>query len=202
MNFLAHAHLSGSNKDVLLGNFIADAVKGKKFLDYRKDIQVGILLHRQIDSYTDKHELFKQSVTRIRDDFGRYSGIVVDIFYDHFLASNWKTYHETDLSSFASHVYGILTRNVIILPSRTKKLLPFLISQNWLTSYAKLNGLQQVFNGMDRRTGRISGMDQAVEVLKKYYNELHNDFHGFYPQLIDFSKDKLENIQRNISSTT
>ena len=202
MNFLAHAHLSGSNKDVLLGNFIADAVKGKKFLDYRKDIQVGILLHRQIDSYTDKHELFKQSVNRVRDDFGRYSGIVVDIFYDHFLASNWKAYHETDLSGFASYVYSILTKNVIILPNRTKMLLPFLISQNWLTSYAKLSGLQQVFNGMDRRTGRISGMDQAVEVLTKFYSELYNDFHGFYPQLNDFSKDKLENILRTINSTT
>jgi len=201
MNFLAHAHLSGSNKDVLLGNFIADAIKGNKFLDFRQDIQTGILLHRQIDTFTDTHSLFKQSVGRVRKDFGRYSGIVMDIFYDHYLARNWKDYHEDDLAPFAAHVYRILTRNVMILPNRTKRLLPFLVSQNWLTSYAELNGLKQVFYGMDRRTGKISGMDKAVEVLKLHYDNLYADFKDFYPELIDFSKEKLDDLTRDPKST-
>ena len=194
MNFLAHAHLSGKNNDVLLGNFVADAIKGKKLLKYRKEIQYGILLHRQIDSFTDKHELFMQSAGRVRKDFGRYSGIVIDIFYDHFLALNWREYDERELHVFAAHIYGILTRNVFILPNRTKKLLPFMISQNWLTSYASLDGLKHVFNGMDRRTGRISGMDKAVAVLKQNYDELFADFKAYYPILINFSKNKLEKI--------
>lgn len=202
MNFLAHAHLSGSNRDVLLGNFIADAVKGKKWLDYRQDIQIGILLHRQIDSYTDNHELFKQSVNRVRKDFGRYSGIVMDIFYDHFLARNWKDYHEDELAIFANHVYRILTRNLLILPSRTKRLLPFLISQNWLTSYADFDGIGQVFNGMDRRTGRISGMDSAVDVLIKNYDALYNDFFSFYPELTNFSRKSLIALNLKIKNTT
>jgi acyl carrier protein phosphodiesterase len=201
MNFLAHAHLSGSNKDVLLGNFIADAVKGRKWLSYRQDIQTGILLHRQIDTFTDNHELFKQSVNRVRKDFGRYSGIVMDIFYDHFLARNWQNYHEDELAVFASHVYGILTRNLLILPNRTKKLLPFLVSQNWLTSYAEFEGLKQVFYGMDRRTGRISGMNNAVQTLIENYDELYTDFISFYPQLIDFSKESLDNIILQIKNT-
>jgi acyl carrier protein phosphodiesterase len=201
MNFLAHAHLSGSNKDVLLGNFIADAVKGKKWLEYRQDIQTGILLHRQIDTFTDNHKLFKQSVKRVRKDFGRYTGIVMDIFYDHFLARNWQNYHEDELAVFAAHVYGILTRNVFILPNRTKRLLPFLISQNWLTSYAEFEGLKQVFYGIDRRTGRISGMDKAVESLVRNYDELFTDFATFYPQLIDFSKESLDNLILNIKNT-
>ena len=194
MNFLAHAHLSGKNNDVLLGNFIADAIKGKKLLDYRKEIQYGILLHRQIDSFTDKHELFIQSANRVRKDFGRYSGIVIDIFYDHFLALNWKEYDNRELHVFAAYIYGILTRNVFILPNRTKKLLPFMISQNWLTSYANFDGLKHVFNGMDRRTGRISGMDNAVTILKQNYDELFADFKAYYPVLIDFSKNSLEKI--------
>ncbi len=200
MNFLAHAHLSGSNRDVLLGNFIADAVKGKKWQNYRQDIQIGILLHRQIDSYTDKHELFKQSVNIVRKDFGRYSGIVMDIFYDHFLARNWQNYHQDDLAVFANHVYGILTRNLLILPNRTKKLLPFLISQNWLTSYAEFDGIRQVFNGMDRRTGRISGMDTAVDVLIQNYVELYDDFVSFYPELIEFSGKSLYTINLKIKN--
>lgn len=201
MNFLAHAHLSGKNNDVLLGNFIADAIKGKKLLEYRKEIQYGILLHRQIDSFTDKHELFMQSAGRVRKDFGRYSGIVIDIFYDHFLALNWREYDERELHVFAAHIYGILTRNVFILPNRTKKLLPFMISQNWLTSYASLDGLKHVFNGMDRRTGRISGMDKAVAVLKQNYDELFADFKAYYPIIINFSKTKLEKIINDSNNT-
>ena len=204
MNFLAHAHLSGKNNDVLLGNFVADAIKGKKLLDYRKEIQYGILLHRQIDSFTDKHEFFKQSIDRVRKDFGRYSGIVMDIYYDHFLALNWKEYDDRELHVFAAYVYGILTRNVFILPNRTKMLLPFMISQNWLTSYANFDGLKHVFNGMDRRTGRVSGMDNAVTILKQNYDELFADFKAYYPVLIDFSKNNLEKIindSNNLSST-
>ena len=201
MNFLAHAHLSGKNNDVLLGNFVADAIKGKKLLEYRKEIQYGILLHRQIDSFTDKHELFMQSAGRVREDFGRYSGIVIDIFYDHFLALNWREYDERELHVFAAHIYSILTRNVFILPNRTKKLLPFMISQNWLTSYASLDGLKHVFNGMDRRTGRISGMDKAVAVLKQNYDELFADFKAYYPIIINFSKNKLEKIINDSNNT-
>jgi len=201
MNFLAHAHLSGSNKDVLLGNFIADAVKGKKYLDFRQDIQTGILLHRQIDTFTDTHVVFKQSVGRVRKDFGRYSGIVMDIFYDHYLARNWKDYHEDDLAIFAAQVYRILTRNVMILPGRTKRLLPFMVSQNWLTSYAAFDGLKQVFYGMDRRTGKISGMDKAVAVLKQNYDALYTDFKDFYPELIDFSKNKLDDLLQDLKNT-
>lgn len=201
MNFLAHAHLSGANKDVLLGNFIADAVKGNKFLDFRQDIQTGIILHRQIDTYTDSHALFKQSMSRVRKSFGRYSGIVMDIFYDHFLARNWKDYHEDELAVFASYVYKILTRNVMILPNRTKRLLPFLVSQNWLTSYAEFEGLKQVFYGMNRRTGRISGMDKAVDVLMEHNDGLYVDFKEFYPQLIDFSEESLKIISDKIKNT-
>ena len=107
MNFLAHAHLSGKNNDVLLGNFVADAIKGNKLLKYRKEIQYGILLHRQIDSFTDKHELFMQSIDRVRKDFGKYSGIVIDIFYDHFLALNWKEYDDRELYVFVAYIHGI-----------------------------------------------------------------------------------------------
>ncbi len=201
MNLLAHAHLSGNDHNILLGNFIADAVKGNKILDYKKEIQSGILLHRKIDTFTDNHPVVKQSIERVRPDFGRFAGIVVDIYYDHFLARNWHVYDERELSVFAAHVYGILARNLFILPHRTKRLLPFLIAQNWLTAYASFRGLQQVFYGMDRRTKRISGMDKAIEVLKINYDELFNDFTNFYPELIDYSKSEREKKIRDINNT-
>ncbi len=194
MNFLAHAHLSGDNDHILFGNFIADAVKGNGLLKYDGNIQAGIRLHRKIDSYTDSHTIFRHSLSRIRQDFGKYSGIVVDIYYDHFLAYNWKNYSDIKLTSFAAHVYKVLQQNYEILPGRTKWMLPFLVTQNWLVGYASFDDLRLVFYGMDRRTEFRSGMSKAVEVLEKHYNKLKVDFESYYPQLEDYSKEELERI--------
>lgn len=198
MNFLAHAHLSGNNHDVLFGNFIADAVKGKGFENFERDIQTGIKLHRKIDSFTDSHLIFKETLSRIRSDFGKYSGIVVDIYYDHFLAKNWDDYHQIGLNQFADDVYKILNKNYDILPARTKRLLPFLVTQNWLVGYANLKDLQLVFYGMDRRTGLQSGMNRAVEVLNKNYVEIKADFEQYYPQLIAYSSKTLSELNNQI----
>jgi acyl carrier protein phosphodiesterase len=195
MNFLAHAHLSGKNHEVLFGNFIADAVKGKNFERFEKDIQLGIKLHRMIDSYTDNHPVFRSTLNRIRKDFGKYSGIVVDIYYDHFLAKNWNDYHNDELRHFAKIVYGILKKRYLLLPSRTKRLLPFLITQNWLVGYANLKDLSLVFYGMDRRTGLHSGMSNAVEVLVNNYDDINRDFDEFYPELILYSSRALTDLQ-------
>ena len=202
MNFLAHAHLSGNNDKVLLGNFFADAVKGKQWEKYETEIQAGILLHRQIDTFTDRHHIVKRSVSRIREDYGRYSGVVMDIYYDHFLAKNWKQYHASSLNSFSKHIYAILTKRFLILPDRTKMMLPFLIAQNWLTSYAEFSGLERVFHGMDRRTGLLSGMSSAVAGLEKNYEELKQDFTEFYPELQNFSEVTLHGILGNGNNPT
>ena len=191
MNFLAHAHLSGSNDDLLFGNFIADAVKGNGLLKFPDDIRNGIRLHRKIDSFTDSHEIFRRSLDKVRNHFGKFGGIVMDIYYDHFLAQNWKDYSETNLTIFADHVYRVLYDRYDFLPDRTRRMLPYLTTQNWLVAYANLNGLNSVFQGMDRRTGRISGMSNAVPVLMENYESLKGDFKSFYPLLEDFTKKEI-----------
>ncbi len=196
MNFLAHAHLSGENNDILFGNFIADAVKGKQMARYKEGIRTGIRLHREIDTFTDRHALVKHSVSRVKADYGRYSGVVVDIYYDHFLASGWERYHKDELGVFAARVYGLLTRHFFILPDRTKRMLPFLIAQNWLTAYADFSGLKNVFKGMDRRTGLLSGMGDAVAGLERNYDGLKQDFEAFYPELFQFSEQTLQRLLR------
>lgn len=194
MNFLAHAHLSGDNNDILFGNFIADSVKGNSYNRYRKDIATGILLHREIDSFTDGHPITKRSREQVRNHFGKFSGIVVDIYYDHFLARNWQNYCNTELSVFTSEIYRIISRRFLLMPPRVKRILPFMIGQNWLTGYANLNDLARVFRGMDRRTNHISGMDNAIYVLKENYNQINEDFEEFYPLLEEYSKNVLANL--------
>jgi acyl carrier protein phosphodiesterase len=192
MNFLAHAHLSGNNDNILFGNFIADAVKGRDFTKYNEEIQSGILLHRKIDTFTDRHEIFKKTLSRVRADFGKYSGVAADIYYDHFLAKNWADYHDNELKVFAHKVYSILKKNYLVLPARTKRLLPFLITQNWLYGYSNFHDLELVFYGMDRRTGFQSGMSKAVQVLQRNYSGINEDFNEFYPQIIKYTSEILK----------
>ncbi|MFK5856494.1 MAG: ACP phosphodiesterase [Bacteroidota bacterium] len=194
MNFLAHTYLSYDNDDIVFGNFVADAIKGKAYLKYRKDIISGVLLHRSIDVFTDRHPIVKNSKAIVRNNFGKYSGIVVDIYYDHFLARNWANYHNDELSTFSTKVYMILARRFMILPARVKRMLPFLIAQNWLSGYANMNDLQRVFNGMDRRTNNVSGMHKAIKVLEDNYDALFLDFEKFFAELMVYADQRLLQI--------
>lgn len=200
MNFLAHAQLSGDNNEILFGNFIADSVKGRQIERFKAEVIDGIQLHRIIDRYTDSHPVVKNSIRLITPEMGRYSGVAMDIFYDHFLAANWNMFDSSDLTDFSLRVYKILAQRFFLLPSRNKRILPFMIAQNWLVSYANLTDLQRVFRGMDRRTNYQAGMSKAVEVLKNNYAEIEADFMLFYPDLHIFAIDKLEEIAEKSSA--
>jgi len=184
MNFLAHALLSGSNDDILIGNFIADAVKGNNIDKFRDGVHKGIILHREIDRYTDQHPVFIRSTKRIKEEYGRYAGVVVDIYYDHFLAANWEEYTDTDLSEFAVSVYSLMLSNYKILPPKSRRILPYMVIHNWLVGYSRFKDLQWVFNGMSRRSKKYnSRMEGAVESLKNDYENFVNDFREFFPDM-------------------
>lgn len=188
MNFLAHAFLSGNIDEILIGNFIADAVKGNHTADFNANIQKGIQLHRSIDDYTDHHPVFLRSKERILDEYGRYAGVVIDIYYDHFLAKKWNDYSEESLSEFALYVYRLMLENYSILPARSKRILPYMIILNWLVGYGKFKDLQWVFNGMSRRSKQYnSGMENAVDSLKAHYNDFDEDFKLFFPDMIQYA---------------
>ncbi|MDR5590608.1 acyl carrier protein phosphodiesterase [Christiangramia sp. SM2212] len=195
MNFLAHIYLSGSNDQVRIGNFMADSIKGRKYKKYPADIQKGIILHRGIDFYTDTHPVFKQSSHRLFDTYGHYSGIIMDIFYDHFLAANWENYSEISLDIYTSEFYELLKNNFEVLPPKVKSFLPYMIEDNWLLSYAEIEGIEKVLAGMNRRTGRKSNMNLAVHELKKFYETFENEFKIFFPDIIEFSRLKLQEIE-------
>ncbi len=126
MNFLAHIFLSGNEEPVIIGNFIADGIKGKYYLEYPKKIQIGILLHREIDTFTDAHPLVRQSTKKLHENYGHYSGIIVDILYDHFLAKNWHMYSDVPLAKYVEDFYVLLQKNIEILPERIQKMMPYI----------------------------------------------------------------------------
>ena len=195
MNFLAHIYLSGSNDQIRIGNFMADSIKGKKFQKYSKDIQKGIILHRAIDYYTDTHPVFIKSAHRLFETYGHYNGIIIDIFYDHFLAANWKDYCEIDLETYVINFYTLLKENYETLPPKVKNFLPYMIEDNWLLSYAEISGIEKVLNGMNHRTGGKSGMNNAIKELKLYYEEFEKEFRIFFEDVQVFCEEKLEELK-------
>ena len=198
MNFLAHIYLSGNEKPVKVGNFMADSIRGKKYLNYDKDIQKGILLHRFIDSFTDAHPVFRQSTKRLHKNYGHYSGVIVDIYYDHFLASNWSEYSTVPLLDFTLEFYEILNEYYAVLPLDVKKFMPYMIADNWLYNYAELQGIARVLQGMNRRTKNRVGMHEAIGDLTLNYQEFEGEFNIFFKDLILNSKKKLTELNNQI----
>lgn len=196
MNFLAHIYLSGDNEFVTIGNFIADGIRGKSYKKFPIDVQIGILLHREIDTYTDAHPIVRQSTKRLHKNYSHYSGVIVDILYDHFLAKNWKDYSNVPLEVYVEQFYDSLEANFEMLPNRTQRMLPHMIADNWLLSYAKIEGIQRVLDGMNRRTKNVSGMNTATNELKQYFAEFENEFTSFFEELRAFTKQKRIDITK------
>jgi len=194
MNYLAHVYLSGSDKDLIIGNFIADHVKGKAYLDYPETIQKGILLHRKIDDFTDHHPLFKKNVTLLFPQFRHYSRVIVDMFFDHFLAAQWELYHPDPLEDFSRQFYLLMQEYSGSLPDKTKKILPILSKYNWFVAYQSLKGLEDILFQMSQRTRFPSKMSLAVVELEKNYSKIALDFNTFFTELINFVQSERENL--------
>ena len=198
MNFLAHIYLSGDNEMITIGNFMADGVKGKKYLNYPREIQIGILLHREIDTFTDHHPTVRKSTKRLHKKYSHYASVIVDILYDHFLAKNWDSYSKIPLEEYVEDFYDTLEDHYEILPERIKELMPYMVSNNWLVSYASIEGIGKILDGMNRRTKNRSKMNQAVGELQEFYQEFEDEFTLFFDELMAFSQDKLKILSSQI----
>jgi len=189
MNFLAHLYLSGDQPKLMVGNFIADFVKGKQALQgFDEEIIKGITLHRAIDEFTDSHPMVLQSKQRLRPKYRHYAGVIVDVFYDHYLARNWNKFHSELLPDFADRSYGILQSHQALMPVAASWMLPYMVKGNWLVNYSKVEGIHRALSGMARRTPYESKMEQASIDLKSYYQDFENEFHEFFPALQRFTE--------------
>ena len=197
MNFLAHCYLSGQDPQIITGNFIGDFVKGRDLsVTFGSGIAKGVALHRAIDEFTDHHSVVKQSKNRLRPTYRHYSGVIVDIFYDHFLAAGWANYSKIPLDDYATKIYQLITDQQIIMPERVNQMLPYMIRWNWLRNYAHLEGIERVLGGMAKRATFISNMEHATTDLREFYSEFKTEFEEFFPDLQKFCKIWLEDENR------
>ncbi|MCT4665943.1 MAG: acyl carrier protein phosphodiesterase [Flavobacteriales bacterium] len=200
MNFLAHIYLSDEDKEIAIGNFIADSLPSNNFQYFPEKIRMGIVLHRAIDTFTDAHPIFRKSKKRLFKNYRHYSPVIVDIIYDHFLAKNWKNYHAKELDLFVDEFYHSLDEYFDILPIQTQRMMPFMIKDNWLLSYAHKEGIAKILHQMNHRTKNRSKMNLAIIDLDENYQDFEEEFTTFFEELRNFAKVKLREIKRDFSN--
>lgn len=183
MNFLAHLYLSGDSADVRMGNFIGDFVKGGQHAHYKPDIQKGIIMHRAIDTFTDSHSLVKEAGNILRPIYGRYSFVVTDVFFDHFLAKDWPLYSPQPLSEFVDEVHKQLLYRYFQLPNEVKGFLPFIIKSRRLENYKNFESLERALAIMSNNSSLPPFSKQAIENLQENYDAYQTIFNAFFADL-------------------
>lgn len=189
MNFLAHVFLSEHDFELALGNLIADQIKGKGFDQFSPKVKAGILLHRKIDDYTDHHPAFRSCVKKLFPRYRHYSRVLVDMFFDHFLAKNWQQYHNQKLTDFTTRFYYFLLKKEYSIPDHCNQFISHLVKYKWFESYQTIEGLKKILTQMESRTQFESNLSKGCEDLVNDYFFYESHFSYFLPNIIDYLKN-------------
>lgn len=188
MNFLFHMLLSGEDEQILLGNFMGDFVKGGLAERFPGRIGAGVMLHRRIDSFAGRNELFQRSRRRLDPFYGLYRGVLVDLFYDHFLVAEWRSWSDEPFDRYLARSREVIETQRAELPERLQPLLP-MIFEELLPSYGEVKGIAAALERMSRRVTRDNPLAGAEAELLRHYGALRADFRGFMPQVSGFAAD-------------
>ncbi len=190
MNYLAHIYLSDNSEENMLGNFLGDFVNKSLENEFGYSIKQGISMHKKLDTFTDSHPDFLRSRERISSTNRRLSGVLIDMFYDHFLAKNWSEYSQIPLEEFTNNFYGILERYSYCLPDKLTRRMPLMIEENWLLSYRDINGIEIAVERISKRFSNTKHpLVNPIDELINNYENLENDFKCFYPHAIEYANE-------------
>lgn len=191
MNTLAHLYLSGIDPERLLGNFIGDSVRGSEFTNLPPGVQRGVLLHRQIDQFTDTHPVFRSLYKLLRPYFGRYAAVVGDVFLDHFLARDWTSHHPQELNEYIEWVHHTISPQIGQCPIRSQRYFEYLVQTQTLAAYRNIDGIAQTLGQMAKRARFASRMETGGAVLAEHYATIESSFEAFFPAIVEFAKSRV-----------
>lgn len=187
MNLLAHFYLAGESPELRVGNFIGDAVKGSNYSYFPDTIAQGITMHREIDAFADNHPITIET-KKLLAKYRHYSSVIIDIFYDHFLAKNWQEFDKRNLAEYSESIYLDLETHKDILPKKSKRMYKYMMRYKWLEIYATIDGIDRVLKGLSRRTIFKSKMEQSTKELVAHYDDFEDAFLRFFPDIIEYTK--------------
>jgi acyl carrier protein phosphodiesterase len=193
MNFLAHLFLSGDVPELLVGNLMGDFVKGRLAGRFPPGIRAGLELHRGIDSFAHGNAIFIASKRRIDPSFRHYRGVLVDLFYDHFLALDWDDYRDEPLPHFLERSRRMLEEHREVLPERLERIVPAMFG-DWLPSYRRIDGIGEVLGRMSGRIGRPNPLQAGVDELRENYGALRDDFRRFLPEVTAYADGEIARL--------
>lgn len=191
MNYLAHSLLSFNNEPIIVGNFIADHIKMAQAEGLPNEIIEGIKIHRKIDSYTDSHPLFIKHKRHFYNGFERYSGVLLDIYFDYLLAKNFNQFSEVGLSEYTQNIYSVLQRNHHHLPVSSQRFLEYVLQNNTFFEYSKIEGIELVLKHLSYRINHGVWLNQSVPLFLEQEEKIEADF-------IDFMNDLMSEIKKEL----
>ena len=189
MNHLAHLALAGESPQLIVGGFLGDFVKGRLENRFQPGIETGIRLHRAIDAFTDHNPKVRLAASRFELRLRRYSGILLDVLFDHLLAKEWENYYEDDLEEFSQHVLSLLVDNSDHLPSEALEVAIKMRRVNSLANYGEVRFLENAFENISRRLTRKNPVADSVDSCLALLPDLQQDFQEFYPELMLYCAD-------------
>lgn len=194
MNYLAHCFLSFGDGNLLLGNLVADMIRNKDLNSLDAGIVKGVMLHRQIDSFTDNHPTTRNTARLLHERHGKYAPVITDIFYDYILYRNWDSYTDISFAEFKAVIYDhIRSSDLSGLPEKVQGSLQRMAAGSWLDSYTTIEGMDYVFSRVAKRVKFDSNMLTATKDLLAHEDALHEGFHDFFPDIqahvLDFQRD-------------
>ncbi len=194
MNYLAHFYLADNDDGLIVGNLLADYVRGKKYLELDEDFQRGVILHRSIDDFTDNHPEVEKTKARLRAKYRKYAPVISDVFYDYFLGSDWQEYSDVGLKNFTQEIYSRLKKHQHSFPLQAQMTVGYMSKNDWLFHYSTYWGIEMALKGLSRRASFDTNMYEAIQDLKDSEEEIRIEFKNFFKDLRNHVKEKIKEL--------
>ncbi|NND31733.1 MAG: DUF479 domain-containing protein [Saprospiraceae bacterium] len=192
MNFLAHTYLSFESPGLIVGNYLGDFIRNKDLAVLPVDIKNGVLLHRAIDSYTDRHEMVKKGTSLLHNSMGKYAPVVLDIYFDFLLSKRWSDFNDDALSDYCLLPYRVLMAHEKFMSERIANRMNRMVADRWLENYQSYEGIARVFRFLAKRVRFKSNLINAPHILKEMEAPLEEVFMVFFPDLISHCQEKID----------
>ncbi len=198
MNFLAHLHLGRHTDRFLLGSLLGDFVRGRieDNSDIDPEVRRGIIVHRKIDAWTDQHPVWQRSRARLTSGRRRFAGIIIDVFYDHFLSRHWDRFCDIERAAFIGGCYAALERQRDEVDPTVRPIFTRMAEEDWLGSYHDLDGIAETLRRISRRSPRVSPIAGSDAELREHEADYEADFLEFYPDAMEFADGEIEGLFR------